>query len=268
MTWENQYRLSPQIRLLASIVNLFCGIIPGMGLFFIWVERNCSIPALNSFLGWPIIHLPTGSVLIQCFWNFSLFLAFGFFHSFLAQRKAQAKIGSVLPPQLLRSFYLCITGLSLLGMMACWQPTQIRLWLLPLDTSLRTALSLCIFWFCMAIAGHLLTRMRLFEFIGFNQLKMSVGEIGRTEGNSYLITDGIYRWVRHPVYTFTFAAFVITPEMTLDRFLVASAMITYLTFGIPIEERKLIQHFGDAYIRYRLRTPALFPLQGIFKLKS
>ena len=30
--------------------------------------------------------------------------------------------------------------------------------------------------------------------------------------------------------------------------------------GIPVEERKLVRLFGDAYVEYRRRVPALLPL--------
>ncbi len=37
------------------------------------------------------------------------------------------------------------------------------------------------------------------------------------------------------------------------------SLFVYLPFGIWLEEKKLIRHFGQAYLDYRQKVPALFP---------
>jgi methanethiol S-methyltransferase len=144
-------------------------------------------------------------------------------------------------------------------MMAVWQPTGVKLWTLPLHSTLSFALSFSIYWFFILYAGHLLTRFGVLDFVGIRQLRLSVKDIQRTEGTPELIITGIGRWVRHPVYTCTLLAFILTPQMSLDRLLITAATSLYLAFGIPVEERKLIRQFGQKYLDYRKRTPALIP---------
>ncbi|MGZ3688566.1 MAG: methyltransferase family protein, partial [Bdellovibrionota bacterium] len=78
-------------------------------------------------------------------------------------------------------------------------------------------------------------------------------------GNEKLIATGFYRYVRHPIYTFTLLAFLVAPLMTLDRMLVVISVSLYLAVAIPVEERKLIAIFGKDYEAYRKRVPAVIP---------
>jgi protein-S-isoprenylcysteine O-methyltransferase Ste14 len=228
-------------------------------MFFIWVERNCELPWFSEVFNSSIFKTWGQSLILKCFWNISLFLFFGFVHSLMAQKAVQRLIERVVPPQLIRTLYLCVTGMSLFGVMALWQMTGVVLWEAPLNRNVSLALSLGAFWIPMLYAGHLLTRFGALEFLGIKQHGMRVCEIQRTEGTPDLIISGVYRWVRHPVYTCTLLAFVVSPVMTLDRFLLFFTTLLYLSFGIPIEEKKLERQFGQAYLDYRTRIPALVP---------
>jgi protein-S-isoprenylcysteine O-methyltransferase Ste14 len=57
----------------------------------------------------------------------------------------------------------------------------------------------------------------------------------------------------------TILAFLITPVMSLDRLMIIIYTCLYALIGIPFEERKLIQIFGQDYIDYQQRVPAIFP---------
>lgn len=254
--WPKDYRLSGGVQLTAVMVNLLFGVLPGLGLFFFWVERSC-------FSFTPLLTLG-GPLWGRCLWDFSLFLGFGAIHSGLAQRRAHLKIQEWIPPQLIRTFYLMVTGLSLVGMMLLWQSTGVLLWSLQSESEtgfVLRVLSSGFYWGCMLYAGRLLTRFGVFEFLGLKQLGQSVGQLDRTEGMPQLVVTGLYRWVRHPVYSLTLAAFLVTPEMSLDRMLVFAATGLYLLFGIPLEERKLLRQFGSSYEDYRRCTPALIPFR-------
>ncbi len=53
---------------------------------------------------------------------------------------------------------------------------------------------------------------------------------------------------------------ISTIYVSLDRVVIFLAMMVYFSFGIPIEEEKLIRIFGQDYVEYRKRVPALFPI--------
>lgn len=108
------------------------------------------------------------------------------------------------------------------------------------------------------------------EFAGLKQIfgedepigcpySSSVQSNNRTTGNPTLIINGLFRLCRHPIYLFTFLAWIITPVMSLDRLIISIYMCVYAAIGVPIEERKLIQIFGQDYIHYQKHTPMIVP---------
>lgn len=260
--------LPRHLQIFVACLNLCLGIFPGALFFFFWVERNCDLSSLLPNFAAPIFavfrpHLPP-SLALQCAWNVGLFLLFGFLHSLFAQKTVQNRMTRILPPQTIRSFYLILTGVSLFLVTALWSPTHIWIWQIwPFGRAggafLQLILSLSLFWIPMAVAGQLLTRFGLLEFFGIEQLTKSHSDLLRTEGTPHLVTTGIFAWVRHPVYALTLLAFLLAPEMSLDRMTLTLATALYLWIAIPIEERKLIARFGRSYEEYRKRTPALLP---------
>ena len=81
----------------------------------------------------------------------------------------------------------------------------------------------------------------------------------RTTGFPKLVTSGLFRLCRHPLYLFTLLALSITPVMSLDRLMIIVYTYLYASIGIPIEERKLIDIFGQDYVDYQKRVPAVVP---------
>jgi len=74
-----------------------------------------------------------------------------------------------------------------------------------------------------------------------------------------LVVRGLYRWVRHPLYTAGLVLIWLTPVMTLNVFSLDLGLTIYLVVGALIEERKLVNEYGAAYEEYRKQTPMLIP---------
>jgi protein-S-isoprenylcysteine O-methyltransferase Ste14 len=76
-----------------------------------------------------------------------------------------------------------------------------------------------------------------------------------------LITDGPYRYARHPIYTGVLFAVVGLAQVRRDlASFVALALVTAgFARKMVIEERLMQQHFGAAYEAYRRRVKALIP---------
>lgn len=94
----------------------------------------------------------------------------------------------------------------------------------------------------------------LYEAIGYNGTASPKA--------NYLKTDGLYHWVRHPIYALRLMVplgiFVIFPHIASWLFVVVFFLETYSK--IIIEEAGLYEQFGDRYSDYRLKVPgALFP---------
>jgi protein-S-isoprenylcysteine O-methyltransferase Ste14 len=76
-----------------------------------------------------------------------------------------------------------------------------------------------------------------------------------------LITHGIYRFTRHPVYLGVIIALIGVPVFTSSLYglLTMSVLIPIFLNRIRMEERLLSEEFGDAHRRYKETTSKLIP---------
>jgi protein-S-isoprenylcysteine O-methyltransferase Ste14 len=76
-----------------------------------------------------------------------------------------------------------------------------------------------------------------------------------------LIRGGPYRFVRHPIYTGLLAAFIGSAVARDEWRGVLAVAIAWLALWrkLLLEERWMIEQFGDAYRRFRDEVPALIP---------
>ena len=83
----------------------------------------------------------------------------------------------------------------------------------------------------------------------------------RASNDQELITTGLNSWVRHPIYFATLLVilgyFLYRPDQGSLIFCTVSTI--YVFVGARLEERKLIKHFGYAYINYRKRVRMIIP---------
>jgi len=81
---------------------------------------------------------------------------------------------------------------------------------------------------------------------------------------SKLQVSGLHRFVRHPLYLGTFVFiwgwFIFYP--TASFFICSSIITTYTLIALKYEEQKLIEEFGNDYIRYKKEVPAIIPRLG------
>lgn len=76
-----------------------------------------------------------------------------------------------------------------------------------------------------------------------------------------LICSGPYRWVRHPIYTGLLLAFAGT-ALTIGQWRgIVGVLIVYMTLRLKsrVEERYMLETFGDRYRQYQREVPALVP---------
>ena len=90
------------------------------------------------------------------------------------------------------------------------------------------------------------------QFIGLAQI------LGRPYQDE-LNTRGLYRFVRHPLYTFSIVFLWLSPVMTRNLALLYAAFTIYMLIGALFEERKLLRTFGEAYASYQAKTPFIIP---------
>jgi methanethiol S-methyltransferase len=170
-----------------------------------------------------------------------LFSLFALHHSLFARESVKRRLSAVVPEPLLRSVYVWIASLLLVGVCLAWQPVGCTLY----DHQGGLALA----HGALQIAGLLVIGMavRVID-------PLELAGIRRHAAAESLQIVGPYRWVRHPLYSgwllLTFGA----AHMTGDRLIFAGISTFYLLIAMPFEERSLRQSFGAAYDEYTRRV--------------
>jgi len=97
--------------------------------------------------------------------------------------------------------------------------------------------------------------LRAYDFGAFAGLAQFRGEEDATQP---LVSDGLHRHMRHPLYT---AALLLLWGRVDGELALATAIwgSLYLAIGSHYEERRLMVRYGETYSRYRAITPRFFP---------
>ena len=185
-----------------------------------------------------------------------LFVAlYGAFHSWLASRRVKSWLVARWPGvtrRFYRLLYNAIAGITLLPVLAV--PA-----FLPGTSLYRINPPWVFLTLLLQASGVLLIMVGLLQtgpmaFLGLSQL---AGE-QRTEES--LVLSGVYRFVRHPLYTGGMLVIWLTPLMTSSVLALDIGLTLYLWIGSLFEERKLSQAFGEAYSAYQAQVPRFIPL--------
>lgn len=78
-------------------------------------------------------------------------------------------------------------------------------------------------------------------------------------GPASLLTGGVYRFVRHPLYFGGLVFIWLFPAMTVNLLALFAAFTVYIVVGAYFEEKKLLDEHGQAYADYQKRVPMLIP---------
>jgi len=90
------------------------------------------------------------------------------------------------------------------------------------------------------------------SFIGMRQLLEG-------ERSQNLIRSGLYKYVRHPLYSAGLLMLWLSPSMTINSLVFVIGATLYILLGAFFEEKKLVKEFGQDYLDYKSRTPMLIP---------
>lgn len=93
------------------------------------------------------------------------------------------------------------------------------------------------------------------RFLGLRQLFDQDGD-----RSPRLVVAGLYRWVRHPLYTAGLAFLWFSPVMTTSLLALYAGLTAYIEIGSRLEERRLMDEFGEAYRDYQRCIPRLIPM--------
>jgi methanethiol S-methyltransferase len=183
--------------------------------------------AAEPFRGWYAIALDAVSLSI-----------FACHHSLFARDAVKARLMRTVPGHLLRSVYVWVASLLLIALGVGWQTVGGELY--------RSAG--VVYAACVAI-----------DLLGVWLIARSVRALSALElagirpstPSDELTFDGVYGFVRHPLYLGWMLITFVTPHMTGDRLVFALLTTAYLWVAMPWEERALERTHGDAYRRYK-----------------
>lgn len=82
-----------------------------------------------------------------------------------------------------------------------------------------------------------------------------------TRADARLVTEGPYRWVRHPFYVVAGLLMAAVTVLSANALIGAASLVVLglLALRTPKEEQFLIERFGDEYREYMARTGRYFP---------
>jgi protein-S-isoprenylcysteine O-methyltransferase Ste14 len=71
------------------------------------------------------------------------------------------------------------------------------------------------------------------------------------------LTNGAFRYMRHPIYMSFLGLVWFTPTMTLDHAILTAVWTLYIYIGSWAKDRRLIHYIGDEYLAYARHVPGL-----------
>ena len=187
--------------------------------------------------------------------NLILMSIFAVQHSVMARRQFKDWWTQFVPKSVERSTYVLFSSLALALLLWQWRPIPTVVWQIddPQIAMAVTGISL-LGWLIALTSTFLINH---FELFGLHQVANNLA--GRSMPAPRFRTPLYYKLVRHPLYIDFIIAFWVAPTMTIGHLLFAAVTTAYILVGILLEERDLIDLFGDDYRRYRERVSMLVP---------
>jgi protein-S-isoprenylcysteine O-methyltransferase Ste14 len=189
--------------------------------------------------------------------NLLLLTLFAGQHSIMARKPFKRWWTQFVPASIERSTYVLFATLALILLMWQWRPMPAVVWQITDPTLAMAVLGVSFFGFFIVLLATFL--INHFELFGLHQVVLNA--IGRPMPEPHFKTPVLYKVVRHPIYLGFIILFWAAPIMTVGHLLFAAVTTAYIFVGIWLEQRDLVEQFGDQYRRYRRQVGMLIPFR-------
>src|SRR4051794_6953856 len=187
--------------------------------------------------------------------DLALMSLFAVQHSVMARKPFKQWWTQFVPKSVERSTYVLFASLTLLLLFWKWRPMPDIVWKIEQPEIAAVIMGLSFLGWVIVFTSTFL--INHFELFGLHQVTNDL--TGRKMPEPTFRTPLYYKFVRHPIYLGFIIAFWAAPVMSVGHFLFAAVTTAYILIGILLEERDLIDLFGDDYRNYRQRVSMLVP---------
>jgi protein-S-isoprenylcysteine O-methyltransferase Ste14 len=187
--------------------------------------------------------------------NLLLMSLFAVQHSVMARRQFKEWWTQYVPKSVERSTYVLFASLTLMLLFWQWCPMPAIVWQIDEPGIAMTVATVSLVGWVMVFTSTFL--INHFELFGLHQVASNLA--GREMPAPRFRTPLYYKFVRHPIYLGFIIAFWAAPTMSVGHLLFAAVTTAYIFVGILLEERDLVDLFGDDYRRYKDRVSMLLP---------
>lgn len=188
------------------------------------------------------------------FVDIGLSLLFFIQHSGMMRKIFQSKAEKLFLPAYYNAVYAIASGVTLLFMLILWQQSDVLIY--SANGLLQWVIRVLFFtvgigfmWGAGALGG--------FDPFGVKNIKNHLRR--KSARVNPFIVKGPYRLVRHPLYSCMIIMIWLCPYLTLDRLVFNLLWTAWIVIGAILEERDLVDVFGEDYRTYQEKVPMLLP---------
>jgi protein-S-isoprenylcysteine O-methyltransferase Ste14 len=197
---------------------------------------------------------PVTAVLV----NLAVLSVFALQHSVMARPGFKRVWTRIVPEPIERATYVLFSTLAMWLVYWGWQPIGGTVWAVESTAGFAALSALQLAGFGLVLYATLL--ISHFDLFGVRQVWLYFR--GVPYSHLPFATPSLYKRMRHPLYLGWFVAFWATPTMSLGHVMFASVCSAYILVALVFEERDLVAHFGERYLRYKREVPAFVPVPG------
>jgi methanethiol S-methyltransferase len=187
--------------------------------------------------------------------NLLLVAIFAVQHSVMARPAFKRLWTRLVPQPIERATYVWFANAATILLMWQWQPIDALVW--DAEQPFVRGMLWSLFaagWLAVPLVSLLINH---FDLFGTRQVWLFWRNKPYT--NLPFRTPAAYAHVRHPLYLGWGLLFWAIPTMTVGHLLFAGSLTAYMMLAAIVEERDLVNHFGQTYRDYRRRVPMFVP---------